>query len=482
MAITKLMHMKAAKKGDAGNHLKNAIDYILKESKVAKEDGIIYKAAQGCMAGNAYNDMMNTKKSYGKTDGRQGYHFVIAFAPGEVTKEQLWNITQDFVKEYLSGYEVVYAMHDDADHLHTHIIFNSVNYRTGYKYHYKNGDWERNIQPIVDRLCMENDAPVLTYHIDEEDYNGEKKEFYTYSKKINWTKEVKGDIDNCINSSRSWNEFVKNMQEKGYRFNFGKSVSIRKSGMRKAKRLKEKTMGFEYTPEGIIERIHFRTGKARLNVSVISPQAGGIKNVPDVIHTSRKYKKYKDMSFEEKVMIRQMLRIKNVIPEYKKYPGSWASKRKTYELQRAAQELVMVKQYKIHSADDIESRLQTLHSVEKEMKQQMKKEDLKMEQAMEIKEAYELLDNAEDTEEKSKDNEQIKKAEELTEKSPYKREDIEIYISEYEYNSEKTEKNLQDIKKQKNVLYRLKKKYDSESETEDGRDKDNRLNRNNIIK
>ncbi|MDE6232291.1 MAG: relaxase/mobilization nuclease domain-containing protein [Lachnospiraceae bacterium] len=258
MAITKLMHMKSAKTGSASTHLKNAINYILKDKKVAFDPATQqqYAASQGCILNQAYNNMMQTKEQYGKTDGRQGYHFIISFRPREATKEQLWKITHEFVKEYLKGYEAVYAIHDDTDHLHAHIVFNSVNWETGYKYHYKNGDWEKDIQPIVDRLCLENGAPMLEYHTDEYDQDGVKKEFHTYSNNFNWTKEVKADIDECIKASKSWSDFIENMQQKGYSINYGKSISLRKAGMKKAKRLKEKTMGYEYTPEGIIERIH----------------------------------------------------------------------------------------------------------------------------------------------------------------------------------------------------------------------------------
>ncbi|MBQ4530172.1 MAG: relaxase/mobilization nuclease domain-containing protein [Lachnospiraceae bacterium] len=458
MAITKMMHMKSSKSGRKGCHLKNAIDYILKEEKVAVENGYKYQATQGCLITSAYNDMIATKEAYGKTDGRQGYHFVISFRPGEVAKEQLWKITKGFVAEYLPGYEVVYALHDDGEHLHTHIIFNSVNYRSGYKYHYKDGDWEQEIQPIVDRLCMENDAPVLQYHVDEVEYNGEKKEIYhysKYSKKINWTNIVKGDIDSCIDKSRSWEEFVTNMKELGYRFNFGKSVSIRKPGMGRSRRLKEKTMGFSYTPEGIIERIHFKTGQARL--STMPPALKGLEHTPAEVRTKVKYKKYKDMSFSDKVLVRQMLRIKNVIPAYQNYPGSFMVKRKADELQRASQELLVIKQYNIHSFDDIDTLYKEFSSMEKELKQNQKIEDFKMEQLQEVVNAYAILTGDESAEPENKDEK--KKASEIIKKSPYDKETIDKYISEYEIASEKTNQDLKRIKKQKLALSRIKKKY-----------------------
>lgn len=449
MAITKLMHMKESSKGAKSSHLKNAIEYILQEHKVAKEDGIKYAASQGCILKSAYQEMLSTKKHYGKTDGRQGYHFVISFAPDDnVTKEKLWKIVQGFVSEYLQGYEAVYAIHDDADHLHAHIIFNSVNYKTGYKYHYKNGDWERNIQPLVDRLCIENNAPVLKYHIDEYEESGEKKEIYTYSKKINWTSEIKQDIEECIAQSSNWLDFCLKMKEIGYRFNFGKSLSIRKPGMGKARRLKENTVGFEYTPDGIIERINFRNGRSRLNAE--TPVIREVKSSPDDIKTvSKKYKRYKDMSFMEKVLVRHMLRIKRVIPEYKIYPGSFMADRKGNELQKAAQELLIIKQYNIHSAEELDKLYYHLTNQEKEIRKGDKIMDLKMKEIE-------------------------KGREENTGNEAHQDLEVKEFIAGYDKNKSKSEELLKNLKKQKRAVSRLIKKYYN---SESALSKDNRQNR-----
>lgn len=459
MATTKLMHMKTAKSGNKSSHLKNAIDYILKKEKVAVMNGTSLSGTNACLLSDAYNNMMDTKRAYGKNDGRQGYHFVISFKPGQASVSQVYEITRDFVKEYLGEYECVFAVHDDQPHKHGHVVFNSVSYKTGLKYHYANGDWEREIQPIIDRLCIGQGLPPLEYHVDFYENEKETRQYYHYVKNFNWTKEIKSDIDECIQNSRSWADFISSMKGIGYRFNFGKSVSIRKPGMGRARRLKEKTMGFSYTPEGIVERINFRTGKTRL--TTLPPELKNIKSSPEDIKTALKYKKYKDMSFEEKVMIRHVLRIKNVIPEYKNYPGSFMAKRKADELQRASRELLLIKQYGIHSVDDMKALSKELSDVERELKQLQKTEDLKMEQLQEVIQAYELLekDSSYVREEEKNNREQRDRAKEIIRQSPYDRTTINKYVSEYELNSEKTKETLKKIKKQKAALSRIRKKY-----------------------
>ena len=80
-----------------------------------------------CLLDTAFEQMMDTKVTFGKTDKRQGYHIIISFAPGEATEEQALDIVARFAQEYLKDkYEAVYAVHNDKKHMHGHIVFNSV--------------------------------------------------------------------------------------------------------------------------------------------------------------------------------------------------------------------------------------------------------------------------------------------------------------------------------------------------------------------
>lgn len=484
MAITKLMHMKTAKSGNKSSHLKNAIDYILKKEKVAVVNGTSLSGTNACLLSDAYNNMMDTKRAYGKTEGRQGYHFVISFKPEQATVEQVYKITQEFVKEYLNEYECVYAIHDDQPHKHGHIVFNSVSYQTGLKYHYANGDWEREIQPIIDRLCIEQGLPPLEYHVDLYENKEDIKQYYHYVKNFNWTNEIKYDIDECINNSRSWEEFILNMKEMGYCFNFGKSVSVRKPGMGRARRLKETTMGMEYTPDGIVARIKIKNGEIRLENA--APKITGTEILPDGSHTKRKYKRYKDMSFKEKALLKHMLRIRNVIPEYKIYPGVWYSNRKLNELHRIEQELIMVKRFDIHAGQDIADALKELVVREKSIRSDMKQQELLINEFKDLIESYECIENYENQgdEGSGEDNdittEAYRNAEEKIADSGETRESIRDFLRDCNKNANTFQKELKNIKKQKAVLMRLKKKEEREEKPDMKKDnkQEREVNRN----
>lgn len=470
MAITKMMHMKTAKKGSPGSHIKNAIDYILKEEKVAQVDGIRLAGTNACMLSGAYNSMLHTKELYGKTDGRQGYHFVISFKPGQASVGQVYKLTQAFVSEYLSEYECVYAVHDDQPHKHGHIVFNSVSYQTGLKYHYANGDWEKIIQPIVDRLCIENGLPPLEYHVDIYENDKNTKEYYHYTRNFNWKEENKADIDECIAHSKDWQDFVAQMKEKGYIFNFKKYVTIRKPGMKINRRLTARQMGFDYTPEGIIARIKIKTGEFKISDVTPHLPTGTVK-LPERQRIKHTFKKYADMSFREKTLVKHMLRLRHAIPEYKIYPGAWYSDRKLRELNRVCQELILVKQFRLQDMPDISAALKELAGREKALREGKNRQEFLKKEWKELIESYECMEKYENegnktgTEDTRITPEEYKKAEERIIASGETRDTIRNFLNDCNKNDETFQSELKNIKKQKAAISRLRKKYGDTAET-----------------
>lgn len=106
MAITKLSHVKERSSGNPNAGLYACIDYILNPDKT--EDRWIGGNA-GLTTQNVYDRMMTTKREFHKADGRQCYHFVISFSPGETDALTCFNVAQDFCEKYLKGqYEYVF--------------------------------------------------------------------------------------------------------------------------------------------------------------------------------------------------------------------------------------------------------------------------------------------------------------------------------------------------------------------------------------
>lgn len=263
MAITKLSNIGTPQGGGAA-HLKNCISYILNSDKT-----------KGLVGGNAgttpqevYQVMMDTKQEWEKENGRQGYHFVISFPPGEATKEEAYAVINDFCEEYLGeNFDYVFSIHTDQKHMHGHIVFNSVNRMDGYKYRYEKGDWEKYIQPITDRVCEKYGLPPLVY--DPHNKIGKsyaahyaEKEGRPSSEKI-----IKADIDFVIAMSEDWNDFVKQMESLGYKIRQGKYVTYIPPGFERGRR--DSRLGTGYRKEEIQERIQNK-GKEKGAESILS--------------------------------------------------------------------------------------------------------------------------------------------------------------------------------------------------------------------
>lgn len=232
MAITKIMCMKSAEHGNVAAHLKHSIAYICNEAKT--ENGSLVGGIN-CLLDFAYEQMIGTKEMFGQTGGRQGYHFIISLKPGEGTKEQMYEITRRFAEEFLGGeYEGVFSVHTDKDHLHGHLVYNSVNMVTGRKYSYKKGDWKNVIQPITNRLCEEYGLSIVAAEYSKAPVNMNRKQ---WEKEQSWGDFITGDMQYCRNKAESFEEFIFLMEKLGYEVKVGAHISVKSEGMRRSRRL-----------------------------------------------------------------------------------------------------------------------------------------------------------------------------------------------------------------------------------------------------
>lgn len=247
MAITKCLHMKQAKTGYPAKHLANGLRYIMNPEKT--EHGR-YVCGHNCIPEQALSQMVDTKRHFGKLDKRQGYHFILSFEEDEVSEEEAFQVVGEFVTEFLGkDFEAVYAVHNDTDHIHGHIIFNSVRCTTGYKYDYKNRDWENIIQPLTNRICKEHGLSVLDLEKVKEKRKQKGQEETSLSER---DRRIKRDMDQALQDAGSYEEFLENLSNMGYELRGRKRLSVREPGAGRARRLDQ--LGEEYTEERLRQR------------------------------------------------------------------------------------------------------------------------------------------------------------------------------------------------------------------------------------
>lgn len=178
-----------------------------------------------CDPQNAYDDMLLTKELFHKTNGRQYKHFIYSFPPGEaVTPEQVLENAQRLVTETpaLQGYQALIAVHQDRQHLHAHIIVNSVHTETGHKLQWSKQDLadlkERcNTLSRSQGLSVPEKGPDITAWTMPKQQALAKALAGQYQ---SYYLEMADAISDCQSQSVSRADFIRLMDEKGIQVNW----------------------------------------------------------------------------------------------------------------------------------------------------------------------------------------------------------------------------------------------------------------------
>ena len=232
--------------------LQDALDYAANRDKTEQS---CFESSYACTLETAFADMRQTKERWHKSGGVQGYHLVQSFAVGEVTPELAHQIAQELADRVLGGrYEYVIGTHLNTGHIHSHIVWNSVSRIDGKKYHSNGKSYVTEIRAVSDELCRKYRLSV----IDTENSNHVAKPYAEWLAEKNgqptWRTAIRQDVDEAIQQSLTWRQFLSAMERKGYEVRMGRKYPVlRPSG--KERFVRFKTLGKRYTPEAIQTRI-----------------------------------------------------------------------------------------------------------------------------------------------------------------------------------------------------------------------------------
>ena len=232
--------------------LQDALDYAANRDKTEQS---CFESSYACTLETAFADMRQTKERWHKSGGVQGYHLVQSFAAGEVSPELAHQIAKELSDRVLGGrYEYVIGTHLNTGHIHSHIVWNSVSCVDGKKYRSNHKSYVTEIRAVSDALCRKYKLSV----IDTENSNHVAKPYAEWLAEKNgqptWRTAIRQDVDEAIQQSLTWRQFLSAMECKGYEVRMGRKYPVlRPSG--KERFVRFKTLGKRYTPEAIQTRI-----------------------------------------------------------------------------------------------------------------------------------------------------------------------------------------------------------------------------------
>ena len=228
MAITKILNIKESEGRNPASHLKNALEYIQNPNKTEE---CVLVGGINCLPDTAFEQMEETKNIFHKTGKRQGYHVIISFSPEEkVTAEQAMYVLEHFAKDVLGDdYEAVYAVHTDREHMHGHLIWNSVSMTTGKKYNSPKSNWKNHLQPITNKYCDELGLSIMPaeYSRNPKNISRDKWEREMSMKEI-----ILRDAKMCAYAAGNVEHFKYLMKRLGYVFKKDAWMEVQAPGFR----------------------------------------------------------------------------------------------------------------------------------------------------------------------------------------------------------------------------------------------------------
>ena len=214
MAITKILNIMESEGRNPASHLKNALEYIQNPDKTEE---CVLVGGINCLPDTAFEQMEETKNIFHKTGKRQGYHVIISFSPEEkVSEEQAMYVLEHFAKDLLGDdYEAVYAVHTDREHMHGHLIWNSVSMTTGRKYNSPKSNWKNHLQPITNKYCGELGLSVMPAEYSRNPKNISRDK---WEKEMSMKEIILRDAKMCAYAAGNVEHFKYLMKRLGYVF------------------------------------------------------------------------------------------------------------------------------------------------------------------------------------------------------------------------------------------------------------------------
>ena len=270
MAYTKIHAIKAT--------VDKAIEYICNPDKTDEQ---IYVSSYACAPETAAIDFKYTLDHCRENSPNKAYHLIQAFAPGEVGYEEAHHIGKELADKVLEGkYSYVVTTHIDKGHIHNHIIFCAADNIEYNKYHDCTQTYHR-IRHLSDELCKEHNLSVI---IPGGERGKKYKEWQSDQNGSTWKTQLRRDINFCIKSASTYEEFLLLMRAKGYEIKgetFGedaaKYISFRPLDKERFVRGSARSLGKEYTKERIRDRIE----KKRERKAVIPKKDYGSRRLID---------------------------------------------------------------------------------------------------------------------------------------------------------------------------------------------------------
>ena len=275
MAINKTIN----KRTNTHGAMRNCIEYVLRQDKTSEL--LTYVTGPYCHDeinyDLVYRTFLEEKKMWDKDSGRMYAHNIISWHKDEqITPEQALEFGKEFAENWFSGFQTLMAVHKDKDHIHCHLVTNSVSYEDGRKLHNTKKDLER-MKQLTNQMCRERGLTVAEKGKHFDGSQVEKGEVIAWSKdKYNLFRQRVKDsfvadcamavlkaLENCISKEK----FIEKMKQFGWNVNWTekrKHITFQNQDGKKVRDSNlSKTFHLDISKEGLENEFDRNRQKAR---------------------------------------------------------------------------------------------------------------------------------------------------------------------------------------------------------------------------
>lgn len=225
------------------SNIRSAIKYADKDRRAEDDYSLCRGVNCSDFATIALEQMRTVKQIYGKEGGRECKHYVLSFAPNEISKENAIEYAERFAEKCFGDrFQAFVGLHTQSESgvLHAHIIVNSVSHVDGYKIQLHKQDLEQ-FKNINDEFAHEYGLQVIDRSPEAVEERGRKQmysmESYQLNKKaenakdgskISYTFDCFQSVKASLNRNpRSFVEFSDFMKEYGWQTKLrGKNITF----------------------------------------------------------------------------------------------------------------------------------------------------------------------------------------------------------------------------------------------------------------
>ncbi|HBK7061679.1 TPA: relaxase/mobilization nuclease domain-containing protein, partial [Enterococcus faecium] len=226
MATTKLGNTKSASR---------AINYA--EKRAEEKSGL------NCDIDYAKSSFKQTRALYGKENGIQAHTVIQSFKPGEVTPEQCNQLGLELAEKIAPNHQVAIYTHTDKEHVHNHIVINSIDLETGRKYQ-SNKQQRDLVKQANDDICREHGLSVPERDTAKLRYTQAEKSLIEKDQ-YSWKDDLREKIEHAKEHTSDFKSFSEYLKESGIEFKVrGKNVSYKPENVNKW--VRGKTLGQDY--------------------------------------------------------------------------------------------------------------------------------------------------------------------------------------------------------------------------------------------